>query len=203
MVSPTSSSAKASSAKNDDVRGRLIEAAVEAFAERGFHGTSTRDIAAAAGLSPAAVYVHYRSKTELLDEISVAGHRRALALIQDAVATHSAPRDQLTAVVHDFAVHHATAHAAGRVVNYELAALSPDQAPAIHDLRRQINHELRALVEAGVADGSFDCPQPRIAATALLSLGIDIARWYREDGSLSPEELGDAYAELAQRIVGA
>ena len=39
--------------------GRLLEAAVAAFADRGFHGTTTRDIATAAGLSPAAVYVHH------------------------------------------------------------------------------------------------------------------------------------------------
>jgi len=62
---------------------------------------------------------------------------------------------------------------------------------------------MRALVERGVADGVFDCPSPRIAATALLSLGIDIARWYREDRSWSPADLGDAYAALALRIVGA
>jgi hypothetical protein len=38
---------------------------------------------------------------------------------------------------------------------------------------------------------------------ALLSLGIDVARWYREDGRWSPEDVGTRYAEMAVRIVGA
>src|SRR6202000_2524094 len=39
-------------------------------AERGFHATPTRDIAAAAGLSPAAMYVYFRSKEEVLHQIA-------------------------------------------------------------------------------------------------------------------------------------
>lgn len=189
--------------RRSDTPARLREAAVAAFAERGFHGTTTRDIASAAGMSPAAVYVHYRSKEALLHEIAAPGHRLVLDLLRDAVARHDSPRDQLSAAVHDFAVHHARWHAASRVVNYELGALSPEHADEVRTLRREISAEMRALVERGVADGSFDCPSPRIAATALLSLGIDIARWYREDRTWSPEDLGDAYAEVALRIVGA
>lgn len=189
--------------RGGETRARLLRAAVTAFAERGFHGTSTRDIAAAAGMSPAAVYVHYRSKEELLDQIARTGHEQVLALVRNAVATHEAPADQLAAAVRDFAVHHAHTHAGARVVNYELAALTPENAGAVREMRREISAELRALVERGVADGSFDCPDPRLAATALLSLGIDIARWYRDEHSLTPEELGDAYAAMALRIVGA
>ncbi len=46
----------------DSARVRLREAAIEAFARKGFHGTTTRDISTAAGMSPAALYVHYPSK---------------------------------------------------------------------------------------------------------------------------------------------
>ncbi len=189
--------------RGGDARERLLEAAVTAFAEKGFHATTTRDIAAAAGLSPAAVYVHYRSKEKLLEQISRTGHERTLEMMRDAVAASSTPVEQLREVVRKFAIDHARDNTTARVVNYELASLDPASAVGIRELRREISAELRALVERGVADGSFDCPQPRIAATALLSLGIDIARWYREDGSWSPEQLGESYADLALRIVGA
>ena len=65
-------------------RARLLCAAVEAFAAKGFNGTTTRDIANGAQMSSAAVYVHFRSKEELLFEISDAGHRAILAAIDDA-----------------------------------------------------------------------------------------------------------------------
>ena len=45
---------------------RLFEAAADAFAAKGFHATTTRDIASRAGLSPAGVYVHFASKEEIL-----------------------------------------------------------------------------------------------------------------------------------------
>ena len=50
----------------DAGRDRLLTAAVAAFGAKGFHATSTRDIARAASLSPAAVYVHHQSKDCLL-----------------------------------------------------------------------------------------------------------------------------------------
>ena len=65
-----------------DARTRLARAAVEAFAARGFHGTTTRDISTAAGMSPAALYVHHRSKEELLFELSRVGHERVLAMVR-------------------------------------------------------------------------------------------------------------------------
>lgn len=184
-------------------RDRLQAAAVAAFASKGFHGTTTRDIAAAAGMSPAALYVHHRSKEELLYLISREGHERTLALVRDAVAGADDPVRRLRAVVHAFTVHHARGHTGARIVNYELAALSPEHLREITGLRRAIEQEMRDLVEAGVAAGAFTTTNPRMAALALLSLGIDVARWFRDDGEWSPEDVADYYSELALRIVGA
>lgn len=187
----------------DATRDRLFAAAVEAFAAKGFHGTTTRDIAAAAGMSPAALYVHHRSKEELLFLISERGHQTTLGLVRAARATSSDPVAQLRAVAAGFATHHAEAHTTARIINYELAALDDEHARVIGALRRLIDDELRELVGEGVARGVFDCPDSRLAAAALLSLGIDIARWYRDDLAWSPQELGTAYADFALRIVGA
>lgn len=187
----------------DATRARLLQAAVAAFAERGYHGTTTRDIAAAAGMSPAALYVHHRSKEELLHLISRSGHERTLRLVREGIASSEDPAEQLRRVVHDFAAHHARDHTSARIVNYELAALSPEHLREITDLRQQIDGEVRRLVESGVAAGRFDTPDPRMAAAALLSLGIDIARWYRDAGGWSPEDIAERYAEMALRIVGA
>src|SRR6185436_5795740 len=106
-----------------DARSRLVAAAVEAFASKGFHGTTTRDLASAAGMSPAALYVHHKSKEDLLYLISRAGHELTLRLVKDAVATSDDPVEQLLAVVRGFTVHHASGHTTARIVNYELAAL--------------------------------------------------------------------------------
>jgi AcrR family transcriptional regulator len=49
-----------------DTRERLLRAAADAFAERGYDGTRVADIAAAAGVSNGALYSHFGSKAELL-----------------------------------------------------------------------------------------------------------------------------------------
>ncbi|WP_067837690.1 TetR/AcrR family transcriptional regulator [Nocardia lijiangensis] len=187
----------------DETRARLLDAAVAAFAERGFHGSTTRDITSIAGLSTAAIYVHHRSKEELLYQVSRIGHQDILDRVRAAIASANDPVDQLIAVIREFAIHHARAHTVARVINYELTALSPEHQREIKEIRRVIDSEVRSLIERGVAAGDFDNPNPRMAAIALLSLGIDLARWYREDGPWAPEEIGDYYVDLALRIVGA
>lgn len=184
-------------------RGRLLDAAVEAFAVRGFHGTSTRDIAAAAGMSPAAVYVHHRSKEELLFEISRSGHERILSLVRDAVSSATDPPDQLAAVVRTFAAHHARDHTTARIVNYELASLDPAHLEEVRALRRAIERTVLDVVERGADLGVFDVLDPKMTTTALLSLGIDIARWYRDEGTWSPNGVAERYVGFALRIVGA
>ncbi len=187
----------------DATRARLLKAAIAAFAEKGFHGTTTRDIATAAGMSSAALYVHHKSKEELLYLISRSGHEKTLRLIQEGIASSDDPTEALRRVVHDFAVYHARDNTGARIVNYELAALSPEHLAEIREIRRRVDGEIRGLVEKGVAAGVFDTPDPRIAAVSLLSLGIDLARWYRAEGEWTPQDIADRYVQIALRIVGA
>jgi AcrR family transcriptional regulator len=189
--------------RSAQTRNRLLAAAAESFADRGFHGTTTRDIAAAAGMSPAAVYVHYRSKEELLNQLSTDGHRLTIASMIRADDPQAPPTVRLRSVMRAFAEHHARTHIGARVVNYELAALTPEHREAVGGMRREITAIVRAVVDAGVDSGEFHTDDPRTTTRALLSMGIDIARWYREDGNLTPEQIGDFYAELALRVVGA
>lgn len=52
-----------------DTKARLLAAASELFAERGFHGTTVRDIATRGGVNVAAGHYHYGSKKELYVEV--------------------------------------------------------------------------------------------------------------------------------------
>jgi AcrR family transcriptional regulator len=105
------------SSRASTTRARLWDAAIAAFSDKGFHGTTTRDIATAAGLSSAALYVHYESKEALLYLISRSGHEATLALIRNAVASSDDPVEQLRRVMYDFSRHHADGHTRGRIIN--------------------------------------------------------------------------------------
>jgi AcrR family transcriptional regulator len=183
---------------------RMVLGAVDAFAERGYHATTTRDIASRAGLSPAALYVHYPSKAALLAHISLLGHEAALALVQDALdrGGHD-PVARLRAAVSDFVAWHARHHRVARVVQYELAALPDDVRGTVVALRRKTEALVSGEISAGVGAGVMAVEEPRRVARALLSLAIDVARWYDPGGRDTPEALGTLYADLAARMVGA
>lgn len=184
---------------------RLLLAAVESFSTRGFHATTTRDIATAAGMSPAALYIHYPSKAALLAEISLHGHAATLALIEEAVAHSDDPRVQMRRLVEQFTAWHARGHTVGRIVNYELRALPAEDFEVVAELRRRIEEAVKQVIEDGIAAGAFTIPpaETRTTARAVTSLGIDVARWYNERSSETPDQLGERYGVLVLRMLGA
>lgn len=182
---------------------RLLVAAVEAFAERGYHATTTRDIAGRAGMSPAALYIHYKTKEELLHRISRIGHDRALRLLEAAADGDGTAADRLADAVRSFVRWHAERHTTARVVQYELEALGEEHRAEIVGLRRKTDAVVRRIIGEGVRAGEFDVPDVPGTTLAVLSLCIDVARWFNAQGSRTPDEVGTLYADLVLRMVGA
>jgi AcrR family transcriptional regulator len=181
-------------------RERLINAAIEAFAEKGFAGTTTRDIASRAGMSPAAVYVHHDSKESLLFTVSVEGHRSALDVITQASASSTDPIERLRTMVYDFSLWHADNSRIGRIVQYEFHALTPEHRAEIAKLRRGIEKTMRDALADGVDKGVLDVADIPGTALALLSLGVDLVRWFVPGGTRTGDELATLHAELAVRM---
>ncbi|AZM52377.1 TetR family transcriptional regulator [Streptomyces sp. WAC 01529] len=186
-----------------DAARRLLIAAVEAFAERGYHATTTRDIAGRAGMSPAALYIHYKTKEELLHRISRIGHDKALTILRTAADGEGTAADRLAAAVRSFVGWHAAHHTTARVVQYELDALGEEHRTEIVALRRESDAAVRGIINDGVRAGEFDVPDVPGTTLAVLSLCIDVARWFNVAGRRTPDEVGALYADLVLRMVGA
>lgn len=185
-----------------DVARGLLTSAVRCFASNGYHATTTRDITTAVGLSPAALYVHFPSKEFVLFEIIRISHERALAYLRGpAVRRATGAADRLRVLVSRYTAWHARHHVAARVAQYELAALTEEHYEEILRLRHRTNEIFRDTVASGVAHGPFDAVDVNRVVRAMLSLSIDLVRWYRLEGTDAPEQLGDCYAELAVRMV--
>jgi AcrR family transcriptional regulator len=187
-----------------DVARGLLASAVRCFAANGFHATTTRDICSAVGLSPAALYVHFPSKELVLHAIVRIGHERALAEVlaaRDGRAADAAGR--VRAVMARFTAWHARHHVAARVCQYELTGLTSQHYDEIRELRHRTTGVFRDTVQDGVADGSFPATDVNRVVRSMLSLGIDLVRWYRLDGDDSPEQIGAFYADLALRMLTA
>ncbi|KAA9154835.1 TetR/AcrR family transcriptional regulator [Amycolatopsis acidicola] len=182
---------------------RLMLAAVESFASRGYHATTTRDIAAAAGMSPAALYVHFPSKAALLFAISKSGHEQTLTLVESVAKRDEPAKERIRKIVEDFVSWHARRHTVARVVQYELQALPEQEYAVVADLRRRIEQHMREVIAEGVEQGELSVGDLRTAARAVLSLGVDVARWYSDRIGKTPKALAKEYGELVLRMLGA
>lgn len=184
------------------VQRGLLSSAVRCFAANGFHATTTRDIAEGVGLSPAALYVHFPSKELVLFEIIRIGHERVLTCVQDpSILALEGSADRLRAIVSAYTAWHARHHVTARVCQMELTGLTAEHYDEILELRHQTNGFFRDAVARGVRDGSFADVDVKRVTRAMLSLSIDLVRWYRLNGPDSPEQLGEFYAELALKLV--
>lgn len=85
-------------------RQRLIRTALELFTTRGYHDTTTAQLAKKAGIAEGTIYRHFASKQQLVNELYRAAQRWAAKVVHEAASdpeTKAAPaRAQLTAVAH-------------------------------------------------------------------------------------------------------
>lgn len=177
----------------------LVRAGFEEFAARGFAATTTRDIARAAGLSPAGLYVHYSSKASLLGVLSRAGHAAAAEVLETAMQVDLPPVERIAEGVGTFAAWHARHHRVARVVQYELGSLTEDDYRDVAAMRRRMQGRVADEIAKASASGAADVPDVDGVARALMSLCIDVCRWYDPAGRQSPDEIGELYRELAAR----
>jgi AcrR family transcriptional regulator len=183
---------------------RMLVSAVREFAVHGFEGTTTRQICNGAGVSSAALYVYFPSKEALLHDISLIGHRGALAAMREALAHEvEDPDARLHAVVHAFVLFHAQHHTLARVIQYELRVLTPDHFAEVAEIRAEIHGVIHRCIQDGAAAGAFACDDVAGAALAIESLAIDIGRWFdTRRSSRTPQAVADLYAGFALSIVG-
>ena len=194
-------------ATSDGTLRRVQETALVLFAERGYHGVSMRDLAAAVGMRASSLYVHVASKEDLLLQLILLGHEEhrdgMRAAVLDAGGRGSAA-EQLAAATRAHVRMHAAYPTLAKVANNELRSLGQEAQRTVQAVRGDAEGMLRDIIERGVRRGEFDCPDPWLAMAAIGAIGIRVASWYDADESpYAVEQVCDRYAEFALRIAGA
>jgi AcrR family transcriptional regulator len=182
----------------DQTRERLLRAAADVFAERGYDGTRVADIAAAAGVSNGALYAHFDSKAELLLAALRAHGRRELADL--LAADPGRPVTELLLQAGRSLPRRCDSRGYLIVEALMAARRDDDVAGPMRDYTAERADWLAGLIEAGQASGEVD-PEVSPAAVAhfclLLALG----------SSLLPADLhpvdDDEWAGLLTRVVSA
>lgn len=182
----------------------IVEAAIEAMFENGYHGTSVREIADRAGMSVANVYYYFPSKHDLLFRFMEGSAEQLLGQLEAMLADAEAdPRARLAEAVRLFVQRHTIRQAAAFVAATELRALEPEARKVVIDRRNAIEALFRQVVREGAEAGEFHVDDVAMAVRAILDMASSVSSWYRPDGSLGGDEIADRYVGFALAIVGA
>lgn len=183
----------------------LLRTSLASFNERGFHATTTRQISDAAGVSPGTIYVHFQNKQEILFTLCEIAHRSALRTVQERIrfAAHGegGPVGELLDVVQAFTAWHGANPTLARVAQYEFTSLSDAHLATILTLRRETESAIRDSVSRAVDHLALPSQRKYGIGTVILSLGVDVSRWFQPDGRMSPADVGDLYADCIARML--
>jgi AcrR family transcriptional regulator len=188
---------KPAAGKRAKTRRRLVEAAVEVVAEKGFHGASVDDIAARAGLSIGALYSNFGGKDELLFAIfdeHVQWFERTLEATAEAGDPARAVAEWIGSLARD---------PEQFLIFVEFWAYAVRRSEVRDRLAARLA-EMREAVAATVArrgDRSEEesSPAPEVVAQLVLALGRGLALEKLADPeAVSDEAFGDVMASLAR-----
>jgi AcrR family transcriptional regulator len=181
---------------------RIMAAALQLFASRGFQAVGIRDIAQEAGLSTAALYHYMRSKEDLLRVLMSDRLHRITRAAQAAFADLDAPEEQLVALVRVHVITHAQFPAV--VVDDELRSLSQGARRAVVRLRDRYEQIWDRILERGSGRPPvFTIADIRFARLALIGMCNGVNRWFSPRGPLSAEGVAEHFADLALAMVRA
>jgi hypothetical protein len=112
------------------------------------------------------------------------------------------PADRLAGLVQVLTIWHTYNSQVAHVVLYQISALSPAHLADITAKQREVGRIVRQVITDGITSGDFDVSDPGATAIAVLSLCLDVARWYHPGYRLTPQQLGEFNAVAALRIAG-
>ena len=187
-------------------RREIEDVASSLFRERGYAGTSVRDIARAMDIQGASLYAHVASKQDVLRTIvermasrfEHAADEAARSIDGGDTATASA---RLAALVRAHVQVVTDDLERATVFVHEWRSLDPDARTRMAKRRDGYERRFRTVIAAGVTDGTFAAVDPSATAAFVLTALNGLVAWFRPDGRLSPTDVADLYARLAVRAV--
>jgi AcrR family transcriptional regulator len=178
----------------DERLDHLLAQAARVFADKGYHSTTMRHLAAASGMSLAGMYYYVRGKAELLELIQERSFTEVLEGAKAAVQASGDPVDRLRAFIRHHVEYFASHMPEMKVLSHEAASLNGDGRRRVQAIKRRYVDLLENLVCEAAPD---DPPVERNAAAyALFGMMNWIYNWYDPTGALDPRRLADLIARI-------
>jgi AcrR family transcriptional regulator len=195
--------AKAAGARNTHRRSaEIMEAAARVFAERGYHGASTQDIADLLGIRQASLYYYFPSKEVALEQVCMQGVGGFFETAQAIAEGPGAPGEKLAGLIRAHISPLLDRSHFVRVFLTQRQYLPNPSRRRIGKWSRGIEKIFETVIRQGATKGEFrPDADPRLAALAILGMANAVAAWYGKENA-SIERIGGEFVALALRGLG-
>ncbi len=182
-------------------RNQIVKAAAQLFIEKGFHKTTTRQIAQAAGFSIGSLYEYVNSKEDVLYLVCESIHTEVERGVAEAMARVGSGREMLAEVIHEYF------HVCHRMSDFILLIYQETQSLPSQWRQRVLENELRItgiLVEVlGKLMASGDLPNLQERSVELVAHNICVLghMWTFRRWFLSRHYSIDDYIEIQTEFI--
>ncbi len=178
------------------MRESILAAAVQLFAEYGYHAAPLRDIARIAGIQAASIYHHYPNKQSLLTEIMETYMQRLNSQLEHILHEYDDPGERLQRAVANHVQLHTTYKAEFFIIDTEIRSLEGMSRARIISLRDTYDALLQELLRDGMQRGVFRQSDVKVTSYAIIAMCTEVATWFRPGGRLTVQQVVDIYCQM-------
>jgi AcrR family transcriptional regulator len=185
-------------------RREIEDVASSLFRERGYAGTSVRDIARALDIQGASLYAHVASNQDVLRTIVERMASRFEAAADEALGSldggeSADAADRLAALVRCHVEVVTGDLERATVFIHEWRSLDPEARARMARRRDTYERRFRTIIADGVESGAFGEVDPVAASAFILTALNGLVAWYRPAGRLTRADVAEIYTDLAVR----
>jgi TetR/AcrR family transcriptional regulator len=178
-------------------KDRMLRAAAQCFNEKGYSGSSLKDVANILGLTDAALYYYVKNKEELVFLCYVRAGEVGRESMDRAIAEHRCGLDTVTRYLR-YHLEAMTGERGPVAIMSEIPSLKPEHRNQVLQISRDHSARFEAQLERGIEDGSIAPCDVRMTGNAIMGALNWVPKWFRGDA-----DVADSVVNEFPKILGA
>jgi len=178
-------------------RDRILKVAAACFNEKGFSGTSLKDVAKRLHLTDAALYYYVPNKEELVYQCYLRAGELGVEAMQRAIADGDSGIEQARLYIR-YHVGIMVGERGPLAIMSEIPSLKRAHRNEILQISRRHSRNFERILEAGIGDGSIAACDLRMTGNAIMGAINWIPKWYHGDARTA-ETLLEQFPDILTR----
>jgi AcrR family transcriptional regulator len=167
------------------------------FFEKGYGATSTQEIADRLGMLKGSLYHYIDHKEDLLFELVQDAVAGAIGQLHATLASGLEPIEMLRTAIERHVVYLIEHRVTSGLSLHEVRSMSAERQALVHATQRRYLEAFTRIIAAGQRSGDVRSDLDPLLLTLMLVGAMNCVHgWYRDDGPLSPQEIGRIFAAV-------